>query len=197
MHPSLLGHPIDFSKCGGLALQRAGHTSPVRAGINHDGLEATAEIEWLSQGLSLLDVLDSNRITEEGAEAVALTYVNATAGWVVKRRLQRGESADWLLHNEAGWLALEVSDEEVEAVYRRAAPEPERPMAVTPEEMIIAARTGRAVINYMSSKQSEFASKSEQVLAVAGEPFYDRRGRLIAGTGAGCIGAVLHLRRSA
>jgi len=77
--------------------------------IDHDGQEATAEIAWQSQALALLNVLDSHRITEDGAEAVALTYVSCKAGWVVKRRLQRGESADWLLRNEDGWLALEVS----------------------------------------------------------------------------------------
>ncbi len=109
IHPPLRGHPMDLSKCGGLALQRAGHTSPVLTGIDHDGQETSAEIEWLTQGLTLLDVLDSHRVTEDGAEAVALTYANFKAGWVVKRRLQRGESADWLLRNEAGWLALEVS----------------------------------------------------------------------------------------
>jgi len=100
---------MDLAKCGGLALQRAGHASPVRAVIDHDGQEATAEIAWQSQALALLNVLDSHRITEDGAEAVALTYVSCKAGWVVKRRLQRGESADWLLRNEDGWLALEVS----------------------------------------------------------------------------------------
>lgn len=109
IHSALRGHPIDFSKCGGLALQRSGHTSPVRVGVDDHGLKASAEIEWLSQALALLDVLDSHRVTEDGAEAVAITYVNSKAGWVVKRRLQRGESADWLLHNETGWLALEVS----------------------------------------------------------------------------------------
>lgn len=109
MHPALRGHPMDLSKCGGMALQRAGHVSPVRAGIDHDGLEATAEIEWLFQDLTVLDVLDGHRVTEDGAEAVALAYANSKAAWVVKRRLQRGESADWLLRNEAGWLALEVS----------------------------------------------------------------------------------------
>jgi hypothetical protein len=109
IHPKLKGHPMDLAKSGGLALQRAGHASPVRAGIDHDGLNATAEIEWLAQSLTLLEVLDSNRITEDGAEAVALSYVNCKAGWVVKRRLQRGESADWLLHNDGGSLALEVS----------------------------------------------------------------------------------------
>ncbi|MGH8603410.1 MAG: hypothetical protein ACREXR_11765 [Gammaproteobacteria bacterium] len=109
VHPALRGYPVDLSKHGALALQRAGHTSPARAGIDHDGLDSKTEIEWLSQAVALLDVLDSNRVTEDGAEAVALTYANAKAGWVVKRRLQRGESADWLLHKEAGWLALEVS----------------------------------------------------------------------------------------
>jgi hypothetical protein len=109
IHPALQGHPVDLFKYGALALQRAGHASPVRTATDHDGLESTADIEWLSQGLTLLEVLDNNRITEDGAEAVALTYANTKAGWVVKRRLQRGESADWLLHSEVGWLALEVS----------------------------------------------------------------------------------------
>lgn len=109
IHPALRAHPVDLFKYGGLALQRAGHTSPVRTGIDHNGAQSTAEIEWLSQGLTLLDVLDSHRITEDGAEAVALSYTNSKAGWVMKRRLQRGESADWLLHSEAGWLVLEVS----------------------------------------------------------------------------------------
>jgi len=92
-----------------LALQRAGHTSPVSADVNDDGAKAKAEIEWLLQALILLDVLDANRITEDGAEAVALAYVNAKAGWVVKRRLQRGEHADWLMTKPNAWLALEVS----------------------------------------------------------------------------------------
>lgn len=108
-HPVLRGHPTDLAKCGGLALQRSGHASPVVARVDHDGVAATAEIEWLSQGMSVLEVLDSNRVTEDGAEAVAIAYANSKAGWVVKRRLQRGEFADWLLRSEAGWLALEVS----------------------------------------------------------------------------------------
>lgn len=111
MHPKLRGDPTDLYKFGGLALQRAGHVSPVRAGIDHKGLEDTAEIEWLSQNLTVLQVLDGKRVTEDGAYAVALAYVNCKAGWVVKRRLQQHECADWLLHhsNEADWLALEVS----------------------------------------------------------------------------------------
>ena len=109
MHPALRGHPTDLAKAGGLALERAGHTSPVPAQVEHDGLAATLDIEWLLTSHSWLGVLDSHRITEDGAEAVALAYANVIAGWVVKRRLQRGESADWLLRKDVGWLALEVS----------------------------------------------------------------------------------------
>jgi hypothetical protein len=107
MHPKLRG--TDYPKFGGLALQRGGHGSPVRADVYHGDVEETADLEWPAQDQTLLQVLDANRVTEDGAEAVALAYVNASAGWVVKRRLQRKERADWLLHSESRWLALEVS----------------------------------------------------------------------------------------
>ncbi len=109
IHPALEGHPVDSCQCGALAFQRAGHTSPVLAAVVHDGVDATADIEWQIQDLTLLGVLDDRRLTEDGAEAVALAYVNCSAGWVVERRLRQGESADWLLRNEAGQLAVEVS----------------------------------------------------------------------------------------
>ena len=109
IHSKLMGDPTDLPRFGALAFQRSGHTSPVLAETDHDGRESTAEIVWLSQNLTVLEVLDGNRVTEYGAEAVALAYVNAKAGWVVKRKLRRGESADWLLRNQVGWLALEVS----------------------------------------------------------------------------------------
>jgi hypothetical protein len=80
----------------------------VRAEIDHNGHD-TAEIEWRFQDLAVLEVLDGNRITEDGAEGVALAYAHSTAGWVVKRRFQRSEGADWLLRNQGRWLALEVS----------------------------------------------------------------------------------------
>ena len=108
-HPSLRGHPVDYAKCGALAFARGGHASPTSAKVEHDEAQAMATIEWTQSDAARLNLLDTNRITEDGAEAVALTYVNTRASWVVKRRLQRGESADWLLRNETGWLALEVS----------------------------------------------------------------------------------------
>lgn len=103
-HPLLKGHLVDLYKSGALAFERASHISPVRAEVDHDGLAATVEIEWVSNNVMDLDVSDAHRLTEDGAEAVALAYIYAKSGWVVKRRLQRGESADWLLKNGAAWL---------------------------------------------------------------------------------------------
>jgi len=48
--------------------------------MDHDGEEGRAEITWLSQDMALLLALDDKRVTEEGAEAVALVYANATGG---------------------------------------------------------------------------------------------------------------------
>ena len=58
MHPPFGGHPVDLAKCGSLALQSAGHTSPVQADVDHIGVESTAEIEYLSYALTAMDVVD-------------------------------------------------------------------------------------------------------------------------------------------
>ena len=108
-HPALRGHPVDYAKSGALAFARAGHAPPTVAKLKHDSVETSVSVEWSPQEPEKLIVLDANRVTEDGAEAVALSYASVSASWVVKRRLQRGESADWLLQNKSGWLALEVS----------------------------------------------------------------------------------------
>ena len=109
IHPLLIGYPVDLAAMGGLALQRAGHTSPTSVNIEQEQENASGVINWSAQDLCLLKMTDANRITEDGAESVALIYAHAKDGWNVKRRLQRGESADWLMFNKSGWLALEVS----------------------------------------------------------------------------------------
>jgi hypothetical protein len=55
--------------------------------------------------------LDRHRVTEDGAEALALALVHAARGWVVRRRLQRGDFADWLLvePSRTHLVALEIS----------------------------------------------------------------------------------------
>jgi hypothetical protein len=54
--------------------------------------------------------VDYHRVTEEAAEGIALALVSSGCNWIVLRRLQRGEVADWLLRGSNGALvALEVS----------------------------------------------------------------------------------------
>jgi hypothetical protein len=109
MHAKLCGLPTDYTGLASLALQRAGHNSPAEAAVHDDRLQSTAHIEWKPQDSALLQVLDANRVTEDGAEAVALAFASCSDGWTAKRRLQRTEHADWLLYKDRRWLALEVS----------------------------------------------------------------------------------------
>ena len=108
-HPKLKGHPGSLLVFGSLALQRSGHASPKSLLVDHSGRTRHGHIEWPTQDTALLLVLDRKRVTEDGAEAVALSYVHIVAGWAVKRRLQQGEGADWLLEQNKQWLALEIS----------------------------------------------------------------------------------------
>ncbi|MCC6877378.1 MAG: hypothetical protein IT378_23940 [Sandaracinaceae bacterium] len=55
--------------------------------------------------------LDFDRVTELGAEAVALALVHETRGWTVARRMQKTEHADWLMSDPATnrKVAFEIS----------------------------------------------------------------------------------------
>jgi len=60
--------------------------------------------------MSKIDQHDHNRITEDGAEAVALALAHRHRAWRIVRRMQRRERADWLLEDARGnEIALEVS----------------------------------------------------------------------------------------
>lgn len=107
-HPALLGCPIDYRASSALALQGCGHSSPTVA-PREDGSRGEAVLSWTAEAPLEPAPWDSVRVTEDGGEGVALAYAHARAGWVIRRRLRRGERADWLLSNEDGWLALEVS----------------------------------------------------------------------------------------
>ena len=96
-----------------LALERNAHTSGVRLSLNLERILNSGMLSWPGADLSNMDQHDDNRITEEGAEAVALAVAHKHRAWRVVRRMQREEHADWLLEDvrEAGRrvIALEVS----------------------------------------------------------------------------------------
>lgn len=70
--------------------------------------EHTADLWWSLASLEDLAQHDPNKITEDGAEVVALAIAHRSNGWQVVRRMDE-EHADWLLGNGEATLALEVS----------------------------------------------------------------------------------------
>lgn len=112
MHPLLPATTaVEYAFRAGLALERRGHASGVELAVAHEEeVEQAMPMVWDSSLDDALMQLDAIRVTEDGAEAVALVLANVLRGWVVRRRLQRGESADWLLAGPGESLvALEVS----------------------------------------------------------------------------------------
>lgn len=93
-----------------VALQQSGHEDNVAITVRQDEGTGTWLLRWPTCNLGVAAQVDTNRVTEDGAEAVALTISGHLRRWRVHRRLQRGESGDWLLLDAAGeTVALEVS----------------------------------------------------------------------------------------
>jgi len=111
MHPLLPAvTAAELAHRAGVCLERHGHAPGVLLDIRFDRENRDAILRWLSPSPGDAEQLDRHRITEDAAEAIALALVHGARRWVVRRRLQRGESADWLLHDpEARLVALEVS----------------------------------------------------------------------------------------
>lgn len=112
MHPLL--PPLTAAEYGHRAammgLERHHHESGVALATLIESETPPASLHWVASAFGDVAQLDRHRITEDAAEGVTLALVNVALGWTVKRRLQRGEFADWLLQDpEARLVALEVS----------------------------------------------------------------------------------------
>jgi hypothetical protein len=126
MHPRL---PEDLvllmTTRAALGLQRNGHASPVAIHLDLEPAAIRGMLGWPGADLAMLDQHDHNRVTEDGAEAVALSLAHRQRGWRVVRRLQREEHADWLLEEttegERQVVALEVSGVDLGTVASRLA----------------------------------------------------------------------------
>ena len=110
MHPLLPATTAaEYEHRAALGLERRSHKPGVRMAARIEDESAAATLHWTSAARAA-EQLDRQRITEDAAEAVTLALVHEGRGWVVRRRLQRGESADWLLLDAAQQLiALEIS----------------------------------------------------------------------------------------
>src|SRR5580658_8792718 len=96
-----------------LALERNGHASGVSVTLDLEQVLSNCLLSWPWADLNKIDQHDHNRITEDGAEAVALALGHLYREWRVIRRMQREEHADWLLEDlregKRHVIALEVS----------------------------------------------------------------------------------------
>jgi Mg-chelatase subunit ChlI len=114
MHPKLgVVQALNMVELATLALERNAHTSGARVSLVLEQVLSSGVLLWPAADLSKIDLYDHNRITEDGAEAVALVLVHRHREWRVVRRIQHGEHADWLLEDCQGGVhervALEVS----------------------------------------------------------------------------------------
>jgi hypothetical protein len=111
MHPLLpAATAADRAHCAAVGLGRHGHTPGVVMIAMLESAEHNTVLEWSAVPVDDHIQLDRHRVTEDAAEAISLALVHVAHGWVVRRRLARGEAADWLLDDpEQGLVALEVS----------------------------------------------------------------------------------------
>lgn len=114
MHPRLPGDMVaTMLTRAALGLQRNHHLPGVALHLTVEEVKTRLRLEWPSADSESIGQHDFNRITEDGAEAIVLAVAHRSKGWQVLRRMQREESADWLLeHISQGTrrlVAVEVS----------------------------------------------------------------------------------------
>jgi hypothetical protein len=109
-HPAIpIERAGDLILNAAIALQRRHAPGISMAALVLRERQATT-LSWTPRAPADAEQLDEVNATELGAEAIALALVHATHGWMVRRRLQRREYADWLLVDAAGsHVAMEVS----------------------------------------------------------------------------------------
>lgn len=111
MHPFLsITTASEYAHRAAIGLARHGHLSGASLKISLGSQNCQGQLHWTATRRGEEALLDHHRVTEDTAEAITLALVSVARGWAVRRRLQRGEFADWLLadkNNKA--VALEIS----------------------------------------------------------------------------------------
>lgn len=111
MHPLLAPTTVaDFIFKAAIGLGRKGHQPGIKIFVSIDNELIDANLSWEGATQERAEQLDRHRVTEEAAEAISLALVFESNGWVVRRRMQKGEFGDWLLvDKEKKLIVLEVS----------------------------------------------------------------------------------------
>lgn len=114
MHPRLPGDLAAIMAIrAAFGLQRNKHSAGVNLHMAIENAISACALTWPAADLRLAKQHDHNRITEDGAEAIALAVAHKTKTWRVVRRMQREEHADWLLEHDSDGkrklVAFEVS----------------------------------------------------------------------------------------
>jgi hypothetical protein len=114
MHPRLPGDLVAIMMLrAALGLQRNKHSAGVNLHMAIENVVSGCALAWHATDLGVAKQHDHNRITEDGAEAIALAVAHRTTAWRVVRRMQREERADWLLEHDSDGkrklVAFEVS----------------------------------------------------------------------------------------
>ena len=104
-----------------LGLARNNHSSGAELQMNIEREESMRAILLPSVDIEMTEQHDSKRVTEEGAEAIALAVVFETKGYSIRRRMQQGEHGDYLLENQltGAKMAFEISGIDRGSIQRR------------------------------------------------------------------------------
>lgn len=111
MHPLLPPEKCEYFELKAAhGLQRRGHKPETPLPVAISDQDWGCALRWRERPVSSATALDPKRITELGAEAIALAIVKDAKGWTVRARMREGQFADWLLVDGQGRrIALEIS----------------------------------------------------------------------------------------
>lgn len=123
MHPRLPAEMgVIMALRAALGLQRNKHLPGTELQMAIEGARLREPLTWLAADLGTLAQHDSRRITEDGAEGIALAVAHKTRGWQIVRRMQQEEHADWLLEHRGGkarrLVAFELSGTDGRSIAR-------------------------------------------------------------------------------
>ena len=110
MHPGLPPQRcVDLAFNAAVGLQNWGHRPGDALPVSISDEDWKCTLSWRNAPRGSDEALDPKRVTEDGAEAIALAVVHEAKGWTVRARMRQGQFADWLLVDASGRrIALEV-----------------------------------------------------------------------------------------